>query len=214
MVFSFSSRLYAITDTRISGLSHAQQVAELCEGGAVLIQLREKQLAPLSFYQEAVAAVSEAHQRRVRVIINDRADIALAAGADGVHLGQEDLAPEAARRIMGSEAIVGFSTHTLTQAKLAAKLPIDYLAVGPIFATSTKIDPDPVIGLEGLSRIREVIGDLPLVAIGGITRETAAQVLAAGADVVAVVSALLAPPASISHNTSQFLQSFERPRPA
>lgn len=207
-MFSFSSRLYPLTDTSISGLSHARQVAQLCEGGARIIQLREKHLAPQEFYREAELAVSEAHHRGARLIINDRADIAVAVGADGVHLGQDDLPPEAARGLMGPDAIIGLSTHNLDQALAAAKLPIDYIAIGPIFATTTKANPEPIVGLDGLRRVRDAIAAIPLVAIGGITAENAAEVIAAGADAVAVISALLSRESSISNNTRRFLQLF------
>lgn len=207
-MFFFSSRLYPITDTRISNLSHAQQVAQLSEGGAQLIQLREKHLAPRLFYREAEAAVQQARKSGVCLIINDRPDIALAVGAHGVHLGQDDLPPEAARALLGPDAIIGLSTHSVSQAQAAAKLPINYIAVGPIFATATKVNPEPTVGLDGLRRVRDVIGAIPVVAIGGITTENTAQVIAAGADAVAVVSALLAGPASISLNTRRFLQLF------
>jgi thiamine-phosphate pyrophosphorylase len=205
-MFSFSSRLYAISDTQISGLSHAQQVAQLSEGGARLIQLREKHLGPRSFYREAELAVSEARNRGVCLIINDRPDIALAVGADGVHLGQDDLPPEAARKLLGPDAVIGFSTHNLSQAQIAAKLPINYIAIGPIFVTTTKVNPEPAIGLDGLRRVRDLVGTIPLVAIGGITTENVAQVVSAGADAVAVISALLKEGADISHNTRRFLQ--------
>jgi thiamine-phosphate pyrophosphorylase len=207
-MFSFSSRLYPITDTRISSLSHAQQVAQLSEGGARLIQLREKHLAPRLFYREAEAAVQEAHKSGVCLIINDRPDIALAVGADGVHLGQDDLPSEAARSLLGPDAIIGLSTHNTAQAQAAAKLPIDYIAIGPIFATATKVNPEPTVGLDGLRLVRELIGAVPLVAIGGITTDNAAQVIAAGADAVAVLSALLTGQAGISLNTQRFLRLF------
>ncbi|MDQ2854878.1 MAG: thiamine phosphate synthase [Acidobacteriota bacterium] len=205
-MFSFSSRLYPITDTCISSLSHAQQVAQLSEGGAQLIQIREKHLAPRSFYREAQAAVQQAHQSGVRLIINDRPDIALVLGADGVHLGQDDLPAEAARALLGAQAIIGLSTHNVAQAQTAAKLPIDYIAIGPIFASRTKVNPEPTVGLVGLRQVRDVIGGIPLVAIGGITAENAPQVIAAGADAVAVISALLTEDASICDNTRRFLQ--------
>jgi len=205
-MFSFSSRLYPITDTRISGLSHAQQVARLSEGGARLIQLREKHLAPRSFYREAELAVGQAHNLGARLIINDRPDIALAVGADGVHLGQDDLPPGAARELLGPDAIIGLSTHSVAQGQVAAKLPIDYIAIGPIFASATKVNPEPAVGLDVLRRVRDVVGAIPLVAIGGITAENAAQVIAAGADAVAMISALLTKEARISHNTRRFLE--------
>lgn len=205
-MFSFSSRLYAISDTRISGLSHEQQVAQLAEGGARLIQIREKDLAPRSFYREAELAVREARKRCVCLIINDRPDIALAVGADGVHLGQDDLPAEAARKLLGPDAIIGLSTHNLSQAQTAAQLPINYIAIGPIFVTTTKVNPEPAIGVDGLRRVRDLVGTIPLVAIGGITAENAAQVIAAGANAVAVISALLKDGLDISQNTRRFLQ--------
>jgi thiamine-phosphate pyrophosphorylase len=201
-------RLYAITDRRLSGLSHAEQVLRLSLGGAQLIQLREKQLGARQFFREAEAALIVARQRRVRLIINDRVDIALALGADGVHLGQDDMPPEAARRILGEHAVIGFSTHNEEQARLAASLPVDYLAIGPIFPTSSKDNPDPVVGPEGLRRVREAVPGIPLVAIGGITPENALETLASGADSLAVVSALLADPAQIQARLSHWLARF------
>ena len=200
-------KLYPITDVQMSGLSHAEQVVRLSEGGATLIQLREKNLAPAEFQRQAAEALLEARKRGIRIIINDRVDLALALKADGVHLGQDDLPPEAARAILGGQKIIGFSTHSLEQAQNAAKLPIDYLAIGPIFPTSSKTRPDPVVGLATLAQVRNVIGDTPLVAIGGITAENADEVLAAGADSVAIIKALLADPLAIISNTSKLLKS-------
>jgi thiamine-phosphate pyrophosphorylase len=190
-------RLYPITDARLSDLSHAEQVLRLTRGGARLIQLREKRLAALGFFREAEAALRVARAGGAHLIINDRVDIALALGADGVHLGQDDLPPEAARRILGARAIIGFSTHNLEQARLAARLPIDYLAIGPIFPTLSKENPDPTVGLDGLRRVREAVPSLPLVAIGGITVENAPDTVAAGADSLAVIGALLTDPSQI-----------------
>jgi thiamine-phosphate pyrophosphorylase len=184
-------KLYPITDRLLSGLSHAEQVVRLSEGGATLIQLREKHLSPREFYAEAEEALKAAGARGVRLIINDRADIALALGAAGVHLGQNDMPPAAARALLGEEAIIGFSTHSVEQAIAALSLPVDYIAIGPVFNTSSKTNPDPVVGLEGVRAVRELVGRLSLVAIGGITRENARSVLNAGADSVALISALL-----------------------
>ena len=184
------SRLYPLTDRRVSGLSHAEQVARLADAGATLIQLREKALSPLDFYQEAAAALRVARERGIKIIINDRVDIALALQADGVHLGQDDLPPEAARRLLGPEAIIGFSTHNLDQARLTAEMPVDYVAIGPIFATSTKENPDPEVGLPGLKVVREAVGATALVAIGGITLANSQEVLSAGADAAAMISDL------------------------
>ena len=171
------------------------------------MQLREKHLSPREFYAEAEAALRVACERGVRLIINDRVDIALALRADGVHLGQDDLEPEAARHLLGEDAIIGFSTHNIEQAREAARLPVDYIAIGPIYATSTKENPDPVVGLDGLRRVREAVGLKPLVAIGGITRENARDVIEAGADSVAVISQLLNEPAEIERRTRELLDT-------
>jgi thiamine-phosphate pyrophosphorylase len=190
-------RVYPITDVQLSGLSHAEQARLLSLGGASLIQLREKRMPALEFYEQAKAA----QLHGVRLIINDRVDIALAVGAAGVHLGQDDLPPEAARKLLGPQAIIGYSTHNIDQAINAIRQPIDYLAIGPIFSTTTKSDTAPVLGLEGLRAIRQAIGNFPLVAIGGITATNAREVINAGADSVAVISALLSSPARIIPST-------------
>lgn len=183
-----NTRVYPLTDRRLSGLSHVGQVSVLSEGGATVIQLREKVLSPREFYKEAAEALRVAHARGVKIIVNDRVDIALALNADGVHLGQDDLPPEAARRLLGNEAIIGFSTHNLEQAMHAAKMPIDYVAIGPIFATTTKQTSNPPVGLEGLRHLRDTLGTIPLVAIGGITSKNGPDVVQAGADAIALVS--------------------------
>jgi thiamine-phosphate pyrophosphorylase len=202
-------RVYPLTDVQLSGLSHVQQVRLLSLGGASLIQLREKQMAAREFYEQAKAAVAVATPWGVKLIINDRVDIALAVGAQGVHLGQDDMPPDAARKLLGPEAVIGYSTHNLEQAIAATKLPIDYLAVGPIFATRTKSDTAPVLGLEGLGAVRQEIGTFPLVAIGGITPENARDVIHAGADSVAVISALLSTPSDITKATRLLLQDLQ-----
>lgn len=183
-----NTRLYPITDRRLSCLSHAEQVSHLSDGGATLVQLREKFLSPLAFYREATEALHQARERGVKVIINDRADIALALKADGVHLGQDDLPPEAARELLGPEVIIGFSTHNLEQALLATKMPIDYVAIGPIFSTATKQSAELSVGLDGLREVRRAVGGIPLVAIGGITSQNSQSVLDSGADAIAIIS--------------------------
>lgn len=155
-----------------------------------MIQLREKEAPPRDFFEAALEAVKTAHSLGARIIINDRADIALAVEADGVHLGQDDLPPECARKLLGKEKIIGFSTHNLEQALAADSMPIDYIAIGPIFETSTKERPDPVLGLDALRRIRSSVSK-PLVAIGGITLERVAAVFEAGADSAALISDIL-----------------------
>lgn len=162
----------------------------------------------LEFYEQARAAVAVAEREGVQLIVNDRVDLALAVGAHGVHLGQDDMPPEAARRLLGAEAIVGLSTHNLGQALEASKMPISYIAIGPIFQSSTKADTAPVLGLEGLRVVRQAIGDFPLVAIGGITRANASEVIRAGADSVAVIGALLSDPAKIPDTTRTFFTGF------
>jgi thiamine-phosphate pyrophosphorylase len=201
-------RLYPVTDARLSKLTHAEQVKRLCAGGASLIQVREKHEIARRFFSEAEEVLRLAHSLGARIIINDRVDIALALGADGVHLGQDDLPPLAARRILGERAIIGFSTHSVEQAIAASSLPIDYLAIGPIFPTSSKESPDPVLGLDGLRRVREAVPRLPLVAIGGITFENGPETLAAGADSLATINALLGDSAQIEARTRAWLARF------
>ena len=202
-------RVYPLTDVRLSGLSHAEQLRLLIAGGASLVQLREKQLPALQFYEEAKAAMLVAEREGVQVIINDRMDIALAVGAHGVHLGQDDMPPEAARRLLGPEAIVGYSTHNVEQALMALTLPIDYVAIGPIFGTSSKRDTAPTLGLEGLRAVRRVVGAVPLVAIGGISLGNAAEVIEAGADSVAVISALVSDPSRITEAAGEMREKLE-----
>jgi thiamine-phosphate pyrophosphorylase len=182
-------RLYPITDSRITGLSQAEQIERLAAGGATLIQLREKFAAPREFHQSALEAMKVARRLGVQIIINDRVDIAMAVAADGVHLGQDDLPPERVRALLGQSRIIGFSTHSLKQALEADSAPVDYIAIGPVFQTLTKEKPDPVVGLEALGEIKRHVSK-PLVAIGGITLDRAQEVIAAGADSLAIISDL------------------------
>ena len=202
-------RIYPLTDVQLSGISHAEQIKLLSLGGASLVQLREKRMPAREFYEHAKAAIEVAMRRGVQLIINDRVDVALAVGAHGVHLGQDDMPPEAARKLLGPNAVIGYSTHNIEQAIAATKLPINYLAIGPIFATTTKSDTAPVLGLEGLQAVRQAIGAFPLVAIGGITHANARAVIEAGADYVAVISALLANSHRIPQSTRDLLQDLE-----
>lgn len=202
-------KVYPITDTVISGLSHCEQVKQLIAGGATLIQLREKRASSRVFYSDAQASLQIARSAGVKLIINDRVDIALALRADGVHLGQDDMPVDAARRILGDDAVIGFSTHNIEQVCAALRLPIDYLAIGPIFPTTSKRNPDPVAGLNQLKLAREMSVSMPVVAIGGINRSNAPDVLNAGASAVAVISALLANPNMIAENLKQITASLE-----
>jgi thiamine-phosphate pyrophosphorylase len=178
----------------------ARYAEELIAAGVTLIQLRDKSQPEQS--KRFLSCARELRRMtldRAMLIINDRADLCLAADADGVHLGQDDLSPAAARKIFdqvkdGKARIIGFSTHNLAQVIAADALPIDYIAIGPVFATGSKVNPDPVIGIEGVRQARQVTKK-PLVAIGGVTRQNCSQVKAAGADAVAVISDLLESPA-------------------
>ncbi|MEO8572611.1 MAG: thiamine phosphate synthase [Pyrinomonadaceae bacterium] len=199
-------KIYPVTDRHVSDLSHLEQVRRLIAGGASLIQLRDKSAEAAEFYRAATEVVDHAHRQGAKIIINDRADIALASGADGVHLGQDDLSPILARELLGPASIIGFSTHSVEQAEAALKLPIDYLAIGPIFATSTKTDHDPLVGIEGLRSVRNSICNLPLVAIGGINRQNAASVFEAGADCVAVIRDVLSEPSKIEERIRELLR--------
>lgn len=184
-------KIYPITDRDLAGLSHLEQARRLIEGGAKLIQLRDKTADAGAFYRDVVETIGFARPRGVRIIVNDRVDIALAAGADGVHIGQDDLPANQARKLLGSDALIGLSAHSLEQARAAIRLPVDYIAIGPIFETSTKSSADKTVGLTGLRSVSEAVGPFPLVAIGGIDRTNARSVLEAGADTVAVISDLL-----------------------
>ena len=173
---------------------------ELIAAGAMLIQLRDKSLAEQTRrFLSCARELRRVTLDRATLIINDRVDLCLAADADGVHLGQDDLSSAAARRIFdqvkdGKSRIIGLSTHNLSQVRAADALPVDYIAIGPVFVTGSKANPDPVVGLEGVQQARQATRK-PLVAIGGITRQNCRQVKDAGADAVAVISDLLESPA-------------------
>jgi thiamine-phosphate pyrophosphorylase len=165
-------------------------VAALARGGARVLQLRAKRLSDRDLLEAVRGAVDAARREGGLLIVNDRPDVALVAGADGVHLGQDDLAPRDARRLLGPGTLLGLSTHTLEQVAVAASEPVDYVAFGPVFPTTTKDAVEPAVGTEGLRRAR-ALTRLPLVAIGGITEANVSEVVEAGADGVAVISALL-----------------------
>lgn len=181
--------LYALTDREASGKNHAAVVLDLVSAGVPVIQIREKQLSDATFCGQASAAVRAAAGHPSVVFVNDRPDLALVAGADGVHVGDLDLSVADVRRIVGSRHLVGVSTHGLEEALRAADTTADYIAVGPIFASPTKTTRQ-ALGVEVIARIRQRTDKL-IVAIGGITRERIASVVAAGASGVAVVSAVM-----------------------
>jgi thiamine-phosphate pyrophosphorylase len=182
----------------------AQAVA-LAEAGCTLVQYRAKRLAP----RELLAQARELRRLlpAITLIMNDRADLCLAAGFDGVHLGQDDLSPEGARLVLGANGLIGLSTHNPAQLAEALTKPVNYLAIGPVFATASKQNPDPMVGVAGVSEARRLRDDsglaLPLVAIGGITRANAEAVLKAGADAVAVIG-------DISHSPRESAKAFLR----
>ncbi len=183
------SKLYAITSHDLSNCSHEEIVTRLLAGGARLIQLRDKEAGARDLLDAARACLRLTRAAGATLLINDRVDVALAADADGVHLGQDDVAVEEARQLLGPDKLIGLSTHNLEQFQRALATSADYLAVGPVYQTTTKENPDPVVGLD-LVRQARALTSLPLVAIGGITPERAPEVIAAGADCVAVISAL------------------------
>jgi len=164
-------------------------------GGARFLQIRAKRSASGAFLQMCEEVVASSRRAGATVIVNDRADIATLSHADGVHLGQDDLDPADARRILGGFATIGLSTHSLDQARAAARAPINYIAVGPVFGTSTKATGYHAVGTALVSDVREMLDkegmDLPIVAIGGITLERAPDVIRAGAASVAIISDLL-----------------------
>jgi len=184
------SRLYAIADASFGDPIRLAQI--LFDAGVRLLQVRNKTANSRELLQQVERILSFAPPDG-QVIVNDRADVALIANATGVHLGQTDLPPASARQILGSNRIVGVSTHNLEQALEADQLPVDYIAVGPIFATTTKRNPDPVIGVEGLAEICRAIRT-PVVAIGGIQLADAEQVLKTGVASIAVIRNLLDSP--------------------
>jgi len=164
-------------------------------GGARFLQIRAKRSASGAFLQMCEEVVASSRRAGATVIVNDRADIATLSHADGVHLGQDDLDPADARRILGGFATIGLSTHSLDQARAAARAPINYIAVGPVFGTSTKATGYHAVGTALVSEVREMLDkegmDLLIVAIGGITLERAPDVIRAGAASVAIISDLL-----------------------
>jgi len=187
-------RLYAILDAGCFPDANAMFAAaeELATAGCTLLQYRNKKGSARRMLDDA-RELKRGVGDRAKLIMNDRADLCLAAGFDGLHIGQDDLSPESARKIIGPARWLGVSTHNPEQLAEADKTSADYLAIGPVFATTTKANPDPVVGLEGIRRAREVTRK-PLVAIGGITRANARSVIEAGADAVAVISDLLLDP--------------------
>jgi len=187
-------RLYAILDASsfpdTKGLCLAAR--ELVAGGVTLLQYRNKSGNARQMLKQA-RELKRCLPASVKLIMNDRADLCLAAGFDGVHVGQDDLSPEGARAVIGDRLWLGVSTHNTKQLAEADKTSADYLAIGPVFETRSKATPDPVIGLDGVRQARALTRK-PLVAIGGVARENCRSVIEAGADAVAVISDLIREP--------------------
>jgi len=183
-------RLYVILDATLLDNSLHDCARELAAAGVRWLQYRDKSAAARDLLETSRKLVSSLSSRDSSLIVNDRPDVAALAGAAGVHVGQEDLDAEQARAVVGREMWVGVSTHTLEQFRRAAATSADYIAVGPVFATTSKSNPDPVVGLELIRQARPLT-DKPIVAIGGITLDRAASVIAAGADSVAVIRDVL-----------------------
>lgn len=202
-------RLYVIADG--GGLKgRALGLREYAEGlsaaGVTLVQYRDKDAGPQTVLRNAALIVEAFAGSGATLIMNDRADLAALAGWDGVHVGQGDLSPEDTRIVMGSGKLVGVSTHTQAQVIAADAGVADYVAIGPVFATGTKLDAEAVVGLEGVRRARALTRK-PLVAIGGITRENARSVIEAGADSVAVISGLFVAGESVEKVARDFLDN-------
>ena len=188
-------RLYALLDPEHAGGHDLVDLARLvAQGGATLVQLRDKRSATRAMVERARAIKAALNEFAIPLLINDRIDVALACAADGVHVGQEDMAAEDVRRLLGAKAIIGLSVKTAAEAEAAPLDILDYLGVGGVFATSSKDNPAPAIGGAGLRRISDMVrrraAGFPICGIAGITIDNAAQVIAAGADGVAVISAL------------------------
>lgn len=182
--------IYLVTDRGLCrGRMLLDVVAQAVKGGVSCVQLREKEMPTRVFVEEALAVKNILAPHRIPLMINDRIDVALACGADGVHIGQEDMPYETARRLLGPKAIIGLSVETWADVEASRKLDVDYLGVSPVFATPTKTDTKEPWGIEGLRKIK-AFSRHPLVAIGGISEANAREVTEAGADCLAVVSAV------------------------
>ena len=212
----FDYSLYLVTDRTLSlGRSTVEVVRAAIRGGVSCVQLREKGCSTREFMDEARLLKALLVGTGVPLFINDRLDVALAVGADGVHLGQNDLAIADARRLVGNRMIIGISAESVADAVRAEAEGADYIGASPVFTTPTKTDTAPPLGLDGLRAIRRAV-QLPLVAIGGIDADNAAQVLRAGADGLAVVSAIVSAPCprTAAAGLRQRIQSTHNEEPA
>ena len=198
---------YPILDTEVAarrGIDPVSAAAHILEGGARILQFRHKGFLSREVYTQMERIAALCREGRVPFVVNDRADLARLMGA-ALHLGQDDLPPAAARRITGPDTLIGFSTHNERQLRAAQTEPVDYFALGPIFGTGSKQNPDPTVGLEDLRRLRP-LAERPLVAIGGITRHNARDVLAAGANSLAVIGDLFPQDGNLRARAEEWLR--------
>ena len=205
-------RLYVILDTGLMKQSSEVTAKQFIDVGVRALQYRDKRGAAREFLRGAKVVAEMSRQAAAEFFVNDRPDIAVLSGASGVHLGQDDLSVEQARALVGNERWVGVSTHNEQQFREALQTSADYIAVGPVFATSSKENPDPVVGTEFLRKMR-LLTAKPIVAIGGITLERAAEVIAAGADSLAVISDILLAEEP-AKRAAEFLKILEAAQPA
>jgi thiamine-phosphate pyrophosphorylase len=200
-------RFYPILDTEVSlrhGVDPVEAARQILEGGAQILQFRHKQFLSREAFAWLERIAELTRSRGATLVINDRADLAKLFGA-ALHLGQDDLLPSIARRVTGADTMIGYSTHNEPQLRAARAEPADYLALGPIFGTATKENPDPTVGLAELRRLRP-LSDRPLVAIGGITRVNARQAIEAGADSVAVIGDLFPESGTVRERAQAWIQ--------
>ncbi len=200
-------RLYVILDAALITSPERDCALSLAEAGVRLLQYRNKSASSRQYLDSSRALADALLPHGVSFIVNDRPDVAFLAGASGVHVGQDDLGVEQARRVAGPDMLVGVSTHNLEQFERAAESTAGYIAVGPIFATSSKANPDPVVGLDFVRKVRAITGK-PIVAIGGISLDRAKSVIEAGADSVAVISGILSAP-NPPQSARQYLEVLE-----
>lgn len=204
-------RLYVIVDAGLLRESTLEIAGQLMDAGVRLLQYRAKTLPAREVLETAKQLAQLGHQRGAAFFVNDRPDLAFLAGADGVHLGQDDLGVEQARTVLGANRRVGVSTHNREQFVRAAATSADYVAIGPIFSTTSKANPDPVVGTELIRQLRPLT-QKPIVAIGGIRLEQAAEVMEAGADSVAVIGDILGA-SDPAQRARQFLERLDAVKP-
>jgi len=200
-------RFYPILDTDVAirrGIEPVRAARAILEGGAEILQFRHKGFLSREAFVWLERIAELVYTAGATLVVNDRADLAKLFGT-GLHLGQDDLPPSIARRVVGPDTMVGYSTHNEGQLRLACGEPADYLALGPIFGTATKENPDPTVGLDEFRRVRP-ISNRPLVAIGGITRANAPQVLEAGADSVAVIGDIFPEDGAVQARTKEWIR--------